>query len=156
MSEQTPPLPKIALVSSVGGHLTELLCLRGAYEPHPHFYVFNDEVQFEPPAGTPVYVIAHAERDPRVLSNVLEMLRIFRRERPHAMLTTGAGPGVSAAVAARMLGIRVVFVETVAAVKRPSLTGVLMEGLAHQHYVQWPDLLCERNVQYVGNIFGSL
>jgi UDP-N-acetylglucosamine:LPS N-acetylglucosamine transferase len=147
---------KIALVSSVGGHLTELLCLRDAYEAHPHFYVFNDRTQFTPPPGVNVYTIAHAERDPRVLSNVLEVLRIFRRERPTVMLTTGAGPGVSAAVAARLLGMRVVFVESVAAVERPSLTGVLMELLADAYFVQWPELAQrqENPERWKSNVFG--
>jgi len=145
---------KVALVCSVGGHLTELLCLRSAYEAHPHFYVFNDRTQFQPAAGVPVYTIAHAERDPRVVSNVLEVLRIFRRERPSVMLTTGAGPGVSAAVAARLLGVRVVFVESVAAVRQPSLTGVLMEALADDYLVQWPELAAGRPERWKGNIFG--
>lgn len=146
--------PRVALVSSVGGHLTELLCLREAYECHRHFYVFNDLTQFVPPAGVNVYTIAHAERDLRVFSNVVEVLRIFRRERPTVMLTTGAGPGVSAAVAARLMGIRVVFVETVAAVTKPSLTGVLMEPLAHSYFVQWPELAKGKPDRWKGNIFG--
>lgn len=151
---RTPPSPRIALVSSVGGHLTELLCLRQAYEQHAHFYVFNDVTQFTPPAGVAVYTIAHAERDPRVVSNVWEVLRIFRKERPSAMLTTGAGPGISAAVAARLLGIRVVFVETVAAVQRPSLTGLLMEPLADTYFAQWPELAGKNEERWQGNIFG--
>ena len=146
--------PRVALVSSVGGHLTELLCLRGAYEQYPHFYVFNDVTQFKPAASVPVYTIAHAERDLRVVSNIWEVLRIFRRERPTVMLTTGAGPAISAALAARLLGIRIVFVETVAAVKRASLTGVLMEPLADAYFVQWPELAKGREQRWSGNIFG--
>jgi UDP-N-acetylglucosamine:LPS N-acetylglucosamine transferase len=138
----------------VGGHLTELLCLRSAYERHPHFYIFNDVTQFAPPPGIPVYTIAHAERDPRVVSNIWEVARIFRKERPTVLLTTGAGPGVSAAVAARLMGLRVVFVETVAAVQRPSLTGVLMEPLADAYFVQWPELAGKNAERWQGNIFG--
>lgn len=146
--------PCVALVSSVGGHLTELLCLRSAYEGFRHFYIFNDVTQFSPPAGVNVYTIAHAERDLRVVSNVWEVLRVFRREQPTVMLTTGAGPGVSAAIAARALGVRVVFVETVAAVRRPSLTGILMEPLADSYFVQWPELAGEHVERWKGNIFG--
>ena len=150
----TADTQRIALVSSVGGHLTELLCLRTAYERLPHFYIFNDTTQFEPPAGVHVYTIAHAERDLRVFSNVWEVFRIFCKERPTVMLTTGAGPGVSAAVAARLLGVRVVFVETVAAVEEPSLTGRLMEYLAHSYFVQWPELTKGKEQRWQGNIFG--
>lgn len=145
---------KVALVSSVGGHLTELLCLRSCYESIPHFYVLNDEAYFCPPPGVRLYTIVHAERDAGVLGNVWEVLRIFWRERPTVMLTTGAGPGVSAAVAAKLLGIRVVFVETVAAVERPSLTGVLMEALADDYFVQWPQLAEGKPERWQGNVFG--
>src|SRR5688572_1977751 len=93
--------PAVALVSSVGGHLTELLCLRDAYEAYPHFYIFNDITQFTPPPGVDVYTIEHAERDLGVVRNIWEVWRIFRERRPTVMLTTGAGPGVSAAVAAK-------------------------------------------------------
>ena len=150
----SPKPERVALVSSVGGHLTELLCLREAYEQHDHFYVFNDITQFAPPAGTPVYTIAHAERDPRVVSNVFEVLRIFRKERPTVMLSTGAGPAVSAAIAAKLLGVRVVYVETVAAVSEPSLTGILMEPLADAYFVQWPELAKGKPERWKGNIFG--
>ena len=33
---------KIALVSSCGGHLTEVRALKPIYESHEHFYVLND------------------------------------------------------------------------------------------------------------------
>lgn len=148
--------PKVALVSSVGGHLTELLALRSAYEGLAHFYVFNDVTQFSPPEGVRAYTVAHAERDARVLWNFVEFARIFLRERPTVMLSTGAGPAIPAAIVAKLMGARVVYVETVAAVREPTLTGILMQGLADALYVQWPELLGKlRGSQHCGNLFGS-
>ena len=147
---------KVALVASVGGHTTELLALRQAYEPHPHFYIFNEDIPFEAAAGVPVYSVVHSERDARVLYNVWEFLRIFRKERPTVMLSTGAGQAVPAAIAARMCGMRVLFVDSVAAVERLSLTGVLMQVLSDGMWVQWPHLAEGREgVQCQGSIFGS-
>jgi UDP-N-acetylglucosamine:LPS N-acetylglucosamine transferase len=147
---------KIAVISSVGGHLTEVLALRAAYEAYPHFYVFNDVTQFTPPSGIRVYTIAHAERDVRVLWNIWEFTRIFLRERPTVMLSTGAGLAVPAALVARILGIRVVYVETVASVRQPSLTGLLMPAWSDTVFVQWPQLLSRvENSQCMGSIFGS-
>jgi beta-1,4-N-acetylglucosaminyltransferase len=147
---------KVALVASVGGHTTELLALRQAYESHPHFYIFNEEVPFEAAAGAAVYRVVHSERDARVLYNVLEFLRIFRKERPTVMLSTGAGQAVPAAIAARLCGMRVLFVDSVAAVERLSLTGVLMQALSDAMWVQWPHLAKGRDgVECKGSIFGS-
>src|SRR5215467_503871 len=36
-------LMKICIVSSCGGHLTEVRCLKPAYESYQHFYVLNDK-----------------------------------------------------------------------------------------------------------------
>jgi len=147
---------KVALVSSVGGHLTELLALRAAYEDLPHFYVFNDQTQFTPPDGIAVYTVAHAERDARVLWNVLEFARIFQREKPTVMLSMGAGPAVPAALVARAMGIRVVYVDAVAATEKPTLTGRLMQPLADAFFVQWPSLLAKvKGSRHCGSIFGS-
>lgn len=156
MSSESPRPPKVALVSSVGGHLTELLALRAAYESLPHFYVFNDATQFTPTEDVSVYTVAHAERDLRVLWNVLEFARIFARERPTVMLSTGAGPAIPAALVAKAMGIRVVYVETVAATDRPTLTGLLMQPFADALFVQWPKLLSKlQGSRYCGNLFGS-
>lgn len=149
------PDTKVALVASIGGHITELLALRDAYAGYPHFYVFNEPVQDAVFADVPVYKVVHSERDSRVLYNVWEFVCIFRKERPTVMLSTGAGQAVSAAIAAKLLGIRVVFVDSIAAVKGLSLTGALLQSLADDFFVQWPHLADRANVQYRGSIFGS-
>ncbi len=132
---------KVCIVSSCGGHLTEVRMLRSAYEDFPHFYVINDHVEELPEdMRGRTYVIRHAERDWRVLVNVYEAWHILRRERPAIMLSTGAGPAVPFALIARLLGIRVLFVETLTAVVRPSLTGRLVYPLAHRFFYQWPAL----------------
>ena len=147
---------KVALVSSVGGHLTELLALKSAFEDLEHFYVFNDEAPFQPPKNISVYTVAHAERDLLVAKNLLEFYRIFKKEKPTVMLSTGAGPAVPAAVVAKMLGIRVVFVESVAAVHQPTLTGILMQPFCDTLFVQWPQIGAHlKEGRWAGNIFGS-
>ena len=146
---------KVALVSSVGGHLTDLLALRAAYEDLPHFYVFNDRTQFTPPEGIAVYTVEHAERDARVLWNLVEFARIFLRERPTVMLSTGAGLAVPAAIVAKAMGIRVVYVETSSATEKLSLTGILMQPLADAFFVHWPALASKvKGGRYCGGVFG--
>ena len=130
---------KIALVASVGGHLTELLAVREAVEGHELVWIIND-VSPVLPVGARGYRVVHAERDLHVLTNLVEFAAIFAREAPDVMLSTGAGPAVPAAVVARLLGIPVVYIESVASVARLSLTGRLMRFLASEFLVQWPHL----------------
>lgn len=132
---------RILVVSSVGGHLTEIMQLAPAFAAHEVVLVVNDHAELPAYPFARVYRIAHAERDWRVLLNVAEAARILRREDPDVLISAGAGPVVPFAVLARLLGdSRVVFVESAAAVTRPTLTGRLLYPLAHDFFYQWPAL----------------
>jgi beta-1,4-N-acetylglucosaminyltransferase len=132
---------KICIVSSCGGHLTEIRRLRNVYAGYEHFYVINDRILLAEDMKDKTYFIAHAERDLRVLKNVWEAIRILRRERPDMILSTGAGPVVPFAIIGRLFfGTRVVFIETITRISKPSMTGRLMYPIAHAFYYQWPQL----------------
>jgi len=60
--------------------------------------------------------------------------------RPDAVLSTGPGVALPVAAFARLLGARVIFVESFSRVRRLSMTGRLMRPLAHLYFVQWEDL----------------
>ena len=131
---------KICIVSSCGGHLTEVRALRAAFERYAHFYVLNDRVLLPPDMKDRTYFIRHSERDLLFLVNLAEAWRILRRERPDVILSTGAGPAVPFALVGRLLSIPSVFVETFTRISRPSLTARIMYHLAARFVYQWPDL----------------
>lgn len=145
MSSHTSTVPaqaKICIVSSCGGHLTEVRCLMPAYASWPHFYVLNDKALLPSDMQDRTRFIAHSERDWKFLLNLWEAWRILREERPTLILSTGAGPAVPFALIGRFcFGTRVVFIETFTRVDAPSLTARLMYRLAHDFYVQRPTLL---------------
>lgn len=147
--------PKICLAASVGGHLQELLQLRTVYERYEHFYVVNDELILPPAMEGRTYFIRHSERDMVALWNLWESFRIFWRERPGYLISTGAGLAVPLALIARLFGARILFIETFSAINRPSLTGRLMYRLAHRFVYQWEQLrrFYPRG-EYAGAIFG--
>ena len=130
---------KLALISSVGGHLTDLLALQQAFEGHEVFWVLND-VSPVLPQGARAYLVTHAERDLRVLQNLWEFAAVFAREQPDLMVSTGAGPAVPAAIVARLMGIQVIFIEPASAVTDLTLTGRLIRPLTRAFFVQWPQL----------------
>lgn len=133
---------KIAIVSSVGGHLSEVSQLRKVYEAYDHFYVLNAPRDLPPFMQGKTYFIAHAERDWRHLWNLVELSRLFRRERPDCVLSCGAGCAVPALFVAKLLGIRGVYIETFCALYKPSLTGRIIHALrlADDFLYQWPYL----------------
>jgi len=131
---------KVCIVSSCGGHLTEVRALRPAYARYRHFYVLNDRVLLPADMEDKTYFIRHSERDLLVVVNLFEAWRILRAERPDVILSTGAGPVVPFALVGRLLGIPTVFVETFTRISTPSLTARIMYHLAARFIYQWPSL----------------
>ncbi len=132
---------KVCVVSSCGGHLTEVRQLLPAYREYEHFYVLNDAAILPPDMRTCTYFIKHSERDLLFFVNLWEAFTILRREKPQAILSTGAGPAVPFALVGRFLfGMRVIFIETFTRATAPSMTGKIMYRLAHRFYYQWEAL----------------
>lgn len=133
---------KIAIISSVGGHLSEVLQLREVFGKYNHFYVLNAPRDLPLFMQGKTYFITHAERDWRHLWNLMEIVRIFRKERPDCLLSCGAGCAVPALLVAKMMRIHRIYIETFCALYRPSLTGRIIHAfrLADELLYQWPYL----------------
>lgn len=132
---------KIGIISSCGGHLTEVRMLMPVYTAYEHFYVLNDRVLLSEDSLDKTYFIAHSERDFKFFLNLWEAFKIIKKERPTVLLSTGAGPIVPFALVGKFLfGIKTIYIETIASVKQPSLTGKIMYYLADFFYYQWPTL----------------
>jgi UDP-N-acetylglucosamine:LPS N-acetylglucosamine transferase len=114
--------------------------LKSAYDKYDHFYVVNEKIELPPDMQGRTYFIRHSERDLLFLVNLWEAWHILRRERPSLILSTGAGLVVPFAIIGRLLGIRTVFVETLARILRPSLTGRIMYRLSDRFFYQWTQL----------------
>jgi len=132
---------KLLLVSSVGGHLSELMELAPILREHEVVLVVNEEASLPDFPFSAVYRIAHAERDWRVLWNFVEAASILEAESPDVIVSMGAGPAVPFALVGKFLaGARTLFIETAAAVERPTLTGRLLHPIADAFFYQWPAL----------------
>lgn len=134
------PPNKICVVSSCGGHLTEVRTLQPVYQRYEHFYVLNDHLLLPEDMSGKTYFIRHSERDWLFIVNLWEAWRILRTERPRLILSTGAGPVIPFALIGKLLGIPTVFIETFARLRRPSLTGRIMYRLADRFFYQWQSL----------------
>ena len=124
---------------SPGGHLAEL-------ERATQGMSFTDrfDVTFaggRPPRVAPrrTYRVCHPRRSlARTAVNLVQALLIVLRERPRIVISTGADVAVAVCILARLLGAKLVFVET-AGELTPTLAGRLVYPFAHLFIVQWPD-----------------
>jgi len=131
---------RLCIVSSCGGHLTEVRLLQPAFRDADVFYVLNSRVELPQDMQGRTFFVRHSERDWIFLRNLFEAWQILRREKPDIILSTGAGPAVPFALVGRLLGIPNIFVETFTRVTKPSLTGRIMYRLANRFFYQWRDL----------------
>ena len=134
------PTARICIVSSCGGHLTEVRTLKAAYEKYDHFYIINEAIMLPADMQGRTFFIRHSERDLLFFVNLWEAWRILRRERPDLILSTGAGPIVPFALTGILLGIPSIFIEDMSRVAGPSMTARIMYYLADRFLYQWPAL----------------
>lgn len=76
----------------------------------------------------------------RLLRNAARAAAVLRRVRPRLVVSSGAGLVVPLCLLARLTGTRIVFLETMARVTGPSLSGRVLSRLASSVLVQWPEM----------------
>lgn len=131
---------RLCIVSSCGGHLTEVRALQPIYREYEHFYVINNHILLPSDMKGRTYFIQHSERDLLFFVNLWEAWTILRKERPSLILSTGAGPIVPFALVAKLFRMPTIFIETFTRVLEPSFTGRVMYYLADQFIYQWKPL----------------
>jgi beta-1,4-N-acetylglucosaminyltransferase len=62
-------------------------------------------------------------------------------ERPDVVITTGAGVVVFFCIFAKLLGAKLIFIESMAKVEKPTLTARFLYPFSDLFIVQWPNLL---------------
>lgn len=148
--------PKIGLICSHGGHLTELLELQPAFEGFDTFYFCYD-------ADTTrrldhAYLTPNRPHSPfHVARNFFRLWRIFNVERPDFIVSTGAEIAIPAFIIAKLRGIPTLYIECGAQVTTPSITGRLLVHLADTFFVQWPELIERygKNATYPGSLIDA-
>jgi UDP-N-acetylglucosamine:LPS N-acetylglucosamine transferase len=149
---------KACLAASAGGHLNQLLKLDAAWGRHEYFLVTTNRIvagELERRYGARVYVVIEANRENplKIVKMLWQCARIMLRERPGAVVSTGAAPGCLLAYIGRMLGARVAWVDSIANVERLSLSGRLVRPIAEVFLTQWEDLADPaRGVEYIGEL----
>lgn len=149
----------VLLVCSTGGHLAQMCALRDTWEPFSRAWVTFDKSDARSLLQDEHVVYAHGPTN-RSLKNLVRNLvlavRVLRRLRPRVVLSTGAGVAVPFAWAGRLLGMRVVYVESFTRIDGPSLSCRLIAPVADRVYAQWPELPhAYPRARYVGNVFSD-
>lgn len=147
---------RVLLVCSPGGHLQQMLALEPAWRGWERSWATLPGADVRSLLAEEEVTIGHSPTNRSVknmLRNTGVAWRELRRRRPDAILSTGAGLAVPFFVVGKLLGIRLVYVESVTRTESLSLSGRMVYRLADRFFVQWPRV-AERyeRAEYAGGI----
>ncbi len=147
---------RVLLVCSPGGHLQQMLALEPAWRGTDRAWVTLPGADVGYLLADEDVTLGHSPTN-RSLKNLIRNTalawRILRRRRPDVILSTGAGLAVPFFLIGKLLGIRLVYVESVTRTETISLSGRLVYPLTDRFFAQWPQA-AERlgRAEYAGDI----
>ena len=147
---------KVFAVASIGGHWVQLLRIAKALEKEfDAVYMSTHEKCATMVEGRVYYSMNDFSRWDfyKMFPELLHSIYIICKEKPSIVITTGAAPGLVCLFAAKICGIRTVWIDSIANVEHISFSGRIASKFASRIYTQWPSLAGNK-VIFAGNIFG--
>jgi beta-1,4-N-acetylglucosaminyltransferase len=133
---------KLCFAASSGGHFEQLSMLKPLMEKYESFVVtentdYNVEIK-----GQRMYYVHQVNRKEKTLPfwmivNSFKCLGIILKEKPDVVITTGVLAMIPLCLLMKIMGKKLVYIESFAKVSSPTETGRLMYKYADRFYVQW-------------------
>ncbi len=143
---------RVLVVLGSGGHTKEMIrlveLLGPAYE-YSYLIPADDpisEAKIQRPGPVFRALRPRFKDDPpwrvawKLLVSGVQAAQVLRRVRPHAILSAGPGLAVPVSLLGKLMGARVIYVETASPIHYLTTTGKIMRYLADLFFVQWPEL----------------
>ncbi|MCI6517393.1 MAG: UDP-N-acetylglucosamine transferase subunit ALG14 [Lachnospiraceae bacterium] len=150
---------KIVFAASSGGHLEQLLMLKPLMEKYDSILVTEKTQYSAGKMDIKTYYLKQINRKevlfiPKLIGNSFRSLRIIIKERPTVMITTGVLAIIPMALLMKIIGGKLIYLESFAKVTSKTLSGKLLYKYADQFYVQWEEMLkLYPNAIYKGGIY---
>lgn len=144
MGELKVEKEKVCFIASSGGHFEQLMMLKPLMEKYDSFIV-TEKTKYGTSENRVIYYLDQINRrEPAFLIkltiNFLLSLKIFLKERPSIVISTGALATIPMCLIAKIFGKKLIFIESFAKVNSPTLTGKILYRFADQFYIQWEEL----------------
>lgn len=152
-TSQTPTRTVLA-ISSGGGHWVQLLRLAPAFAEARVVYACSDAQACDQVAPAPFMAFPDANKDQpvRLLAAALRIAWILLRTRPDVIVSTGAAGGSIAIALGRLVGIRGLFVDSIANARELSVSAALSLRVADAVFTQWPAVARATGARFRGSV----
>jgi beta-1,4-N-acetylglucosaminyltransferase len=161
MKKKKDKRKKVLFISSLGGHLTQLLQLKPLFDDYDYHIITEKSIITEDLSQQyhMSFLVYGARNYPfkyffKLGYNIFKSFFYFLREMPDVVVTTGAHTAVPMCYIAKMFGKKVIFIESFAKTSTPTISGKLVYPIADLFIIQWKDMKKHYpNAVYGGSIY---
>lgn len=141
---------KVLFISSTGGHLDELMQLKPMFEKYNYYIVTEktkSNLNLKNKYPNKVSLLTYGTKKNMLtypfilLINSLKSLFIYLKFRPKYIISTGSHTAGPMCCIGKILGSKIIYIETFANSKTKSVAGSLVYKFADLFIVQWEDML---------------
>ncbi len=146
---------KLMAVASIGGHWIQLLRIARPMEEHYEMvYVSTHPKCATMVEGQKFCQTTDFSRSDvwKLIPSFLNAFKTIRKEKPDAIITTGAAPGLIYLFVGTLLGRKTIWIDSIANAEHLSASGRMASKFASRTYTQWKNL-AEGKIQYAGKVF---
>ncbi|WP_255993618.1 PssD/Cps14F family polysaccharide biosynthesis glycosyltransferase [Clostridium perfringens] len=135
---------KVCFIASSGGHFEQIMMLKPLMKKHKSFVV-TEKTNYLVNTDEYIYYLKQVNRHeikfiPLMILNTLKSLKIFLKEKPDIIISTGALSVIPMCIIGKVFRKKIIFIESFAKITSPTLTGKLVYKFADQFYIQWESL----------------
>ena len=144
---------KICFAASSGGHFEQLMMLKPLMDKYDSF-IITERTSYKADSGKEkIYYINQVNRKERsFLWNMT--VNLYFKEKPDAVICTGVLAMIPMCMIAKLMGKKLIYIESFAKVTTGTQTGRLMYKFADRFYVQWEQMLSVYpKAIYLGGIY---
>ena len=150
---------KICFAASSGGHFEQIMMLEPLMEKYDSFIV-TEKTDYQTNVGNRrVYYLKQVNRKEkecfcRMAANIWTSCKIFFKEKPDVVISTGVLACIPICLLAKLYGKKLIYIESFAKICSPTETGKLLYKVADRFYVQWESMLeIYPKAIYIGSIY---
>lgn len=150
---------KLCFAASSGGHFEQIVMLKPLMKKYESFVV-TEKTRYEVSIdGKRMYYLHQINRKEflfpfKMMINIFESIKLFFREKPDVVITTGVLAVVPLCLTAKLFKKKLIYIESFAKITSPTKTGKMIYKFADQFYVQWETMLkFYPNAIYLGGIY---
>lgn len=143
-------MKKVLFISSTGGHLAELMQLEPLFEKYDYHIItekdktnehlkekYKEKIDYLP-YGTRSKLITYIFK---YFYLCLKTVYLYFKIHPRVIVTTGTHTAGPMCYLGKMLGSKIVYIETFANINKKTATGKLIYPIADLFIVQWKEML---------------